>query len=224
MLLRARLPYYPSSAWLTDLVSSIHPLCSPEFYPHDLERPLRILSLDGGGVRGISSLYMLKELMAQVRCESSIKPEEDKNRRSCDFFDLICGTNTGELIALMLGRMKMVETSPHSLYSLSSVLWLTTCQDISDVIKCHEQMSKEMFTSKSENPKAAFDHKVMIKGIKDVRTSPSVGLDAEFNLKDEDKHNAKTFVFSVSLKGSGAQAVRMRTYSTKTFDSFEAKI
>ena len=28
--------------------------------------PLRILSLDGGGVRGISSLYMLKDLMAQV--------------------------------------------------------------------------------------------------------------------------------------------------------------
>ena len=31
-----------------------------------METPLRILSLDGGGVRGISSLYILKELMAQV--------------------------------------------------------------------------------------------------------------------------------------------------------------
>jgi patatin-like phospholipase/acyl hydrolase len=175
-------------------------------------------------VRGISCLYMLKKLMAQVRCESSVNPEEDKNPRSCYFFDLICGTNTGELIALMLGRMKMVGTSPHSLYFLSSVLWLTTCQDISDIIKCYDQMSKEIFTSKSENPKAAFDHKVLIKCIKDVLTSPSVGLDAEFNLKDEYKHNAKTFVVSVSLKGSGAQAVRVRTYSTKTSDPYEAKI
>ena len=31
------------------------------------QAPLRILSLDGGGVRGISSLYMLKELMAQIK-------------------------------------------------------------------------------------------------------------------------------------------------------------
>ena len=33
------------------------------------ETPVRILSLDGGGVRGISSLYILKELMAQIARE-----------------------------------------------------------------------------------------------------------------------------------------------------------
>ena len=70
----------------------------------------RILSLDGGGVRGISSLYILKELMAQVsRQRSHDHPTEPRAIvRPCDVFDLICGTSTGGLIALMLGRLEMV--------------------------------------------------------------------------------------------------------------------
>jgi patatin-like phospholipase/acyl hydrolase len=75
-----------------------------------MEPPVRILSLDGGGVRGISSLYILKELMAQVsrqhRAENSQTPRISP--KPCEYFDLICGTSTGGLIALMLGRMRMV--------------------------------------------------------------------------------------------------------------------
>ena len=72
--------------------------------------PLRILSLDGGGVRGISSLYILKELMRQLAREYQ---EDNPNApeltpRPCEYFDLICGTSTGGLIALMLGRLRMV--------------------------------------------------------------------------------------------------------------------
>jgi patatin-like phospholipase/acyl hydrolase len=81
------------------------------------EAPVRILSLDGGGVRGISSLYILKELMAQIarehQAENPGAPE--LSPRPCDYFDLICGTSTGGLIALMLGRLRMVcDASLHS--------------------------------------------------------------------------------------------------------------
>ncbi|BCR87184.1 uncharacterized protein ACHE_31171S [Aspergillus chevalieri] len=58
--------------------------------------PLRVLSLDGGGVRGYSSLMILKEVMKSVGRE-----------RPCEVFDMIAGTSTGGLIALMLGRLKM---------------------------------------------------------------------------------------------------------------------
>ena len=70
--------------------------------------PLRILSLDGGGVRGISSLYMLKDLMAQVNRQYRVNYPDKPEPRPCDVFDLICGTSTGGLIALMLGRLEMV--------------------------------------------------------------------------------------------------------------------
>lgn len=75
------------------------------------EKPLRILSLDGGGVRGISSLYILKELMRQIAREHEANnpgaPEITPHPR--EYFDLICGTSTGGLIALMLGRLRMVK-------------------------------------------------------------------------------------------------------------------
>lgn len=74
-------------------------------------RPLRILSLDGGGVRGISSLYILSDLMQQISRElnsDALDEETDTNQRPCDHFDLICGTSTGGLIALMLGRLEFV--------------------------------------------------------------------------------------------------------------------
>ncbi|KAH9875045.1 hypothetical protein J1614_004533 [Plenodomus biglobosus] len=57
---------------------------------------LRLLSLDGGGVRGLASLYMLNKILSYV---GSPKP--------CDYFDMICGTSTGGLIAIMLGRLEM---------------------------------------------------------------------------------------------------------------------
>ena len=79
--------------------------------------PLRILSLDGGGVRGISSLYMLKELMAQVKRQKRVDhPNEPPSTpRPCDVFDIICGTSTGGLIAIMLGRLAMVCNKPSPL-------------------------------------------------------------------------------------------------------------
>lgn len=60
---------------------------------------IRLLALDGGGVRGLSSLMILDGLMATVDPESPPKP--------CEYFDMIGGTSTGGLIAVMLGRLRM---------------------------------------------------------------------------------------------------------------------
>ncbi|KAB8225134.1 acyl transferase/acyl hydrolase/lysophospholipase [Aspergillus novoparasiticus] len=64
------------------------------------ERPLRVLSLDGGGVRGLSSLYILREVMQRLN-------PEGKPRKPCEVFDMIAGTSTGGLCAIMLGRLEM---------------------------------------------------------------------------------------------------------------------
>ncbi|CAH0002929.1 unnamed protein product [Clonostachys byssicola] len=62
-------------------------------------QPIRLLSLDGGGIRGLSSLIILRHLMKQVDSQNPPKP--------CEYFDLIGGTSTGGLIAIMLGRLRM---------------------------------------------------------------------------------------------------------------------
>jgi patatin-like phospholipase/acyl hydrolase len=68
--------------------------------------PLRILSLDGGGVRGYSMLIIIQELMHRTYVEIEGRaPRRDQIPKPCDHFDLIVGTGTGGLIALMLGRL-----------------------------------------------------------------------------------------------------------------------
>ncbi|KAF8748034.1 Patatin-like phospholipase [Rhizoctonia solani] len=69
----------------------------------DTLRRSRILSLDGGGVRGYSALIILEAFMLRVRLHYGV--EEDI--LPADFFDLIIGTSTGGVMALMLGRMRM---------------------------------------------------------------------------------------------------------------------
>ncbi|KAI9888492.1 MAG: hypothetical protein M1814_006883 [Vezdaea aestivalis] len=62
-------------------------------------RELCLLSLDGGGVRGLSSLAILKRLMENINLDAPPKP--------CEYFDMIGGTSTGGLMAIMLGRLEM---------------------------------------------------------------------------------------------------------------------
>jgi patatin-like phospholipase/acyl hydrolase len=51
------------------------------------EKKLNLLSLDGGGIRGLSSLYILKHVMEAINPDSPPKP--------CEYFDMIAGTGSG---------------------------------------------------------------------------------------------------------------------------------
>lgn len=91
-----------------------------------------ILSLDGGGVRSLSTLYILKHIMDEIgKIEQGLNPpayssedsplvlrldEEKRRKRSkcaesrflpCHYFDYIAGTSTGGLIAILLGRQRV---------------------------------------------------------------------------------------------------------------------
>ncbi|KAM7210051.1 hypothetical protein V8F06_014567 [Rhypophila decipiens] len=52
---------------------------------------LCLLSLNGGGVRGLSTLYILKSIMD--RLNASLPAE--RRRKPCEVFYLIGGTSTG---------------------------------------------------------------------------------------------------------------------------------
>lgn len=68
-----------------------HPLESR----YETEQPRKILSLDGGGIRGVLTLEILAEIEAQLRVELN----KDSYFRLSDYFDYIGGTSTGAIIA-----------------------------------------------------------------------------------------------------------------------------
>ena len=60
--------------------------------------PKRILSLDGGGLRGILTLGILRQIETVLRERHG----NDQNFRLSHYFDLIAGTSTGAIIAATL--------------------------------------------------------------------------------------------------------------------------
>ena len=70
----------------------------------DVKGLVCILCLDSGGPKGLSSLVILKELMAQIsrQCGNTLK------LKPCDYFNLICGIGIGGLIAIILRRLQLV--------------------------------------------------------------------------------------------------------------------
>jgi uncharacterized protein len=82
--------------------------------------PKRILALDGGGLRGILSLGILKHVEDTLRRRHG----GDREFRLCHYFDLIAGTSTGAIIAAALA----------------------TGMSVDEVIGHYQQLGREVFT------------------------------------------------------------------------------
>ena len=65
--------------------------------------PKRILSLDGGGIRGVLTLQYLKVI------ETMVKERFGEETLLCDYFDLIGGTSIGSIIAAGLASGMSVD-------------------------------------------------------------------------------------------------------------------
>lgn len=63
---------------------------------------LRILTLDGAGIKGLSELFILQHLFQRVKSITGIL-----DIQPCDVFDLLAGSSTGGLNVIFLGRMVM---------------------------------------------------------------------------------------------------------------------
>ena len=69
------------------------------------EQPFRVLSLDGGGSKGVYTIGVLKEI--EAACGKPL----------CEVFDLIYGTSTGSIIAAFLALGYSVQQIEDFYYS-----------------------------------------------------------------------------------------------------------
>ncbi|KXJ95955.1 hypothetical protein Micbo1qcDRAFT_231099 [Microdochium bolleyi] len=75
--------------------------------------PVFLLSLDGGGVRGICELVVLDAIMKRIQEKQGLS----KLPRPCDYFHVIGGVSTGGLVSILLGRLQMTTTDAMAAYS-----------------------------------------------------------------------------------------------------------
>ncbi|KAI0440450.1 hypothetical protein F4803DRAFT_527358 [Xylaria telfairii] len=161
---------------------------------------LRLLALDGGGVRGLVTLTILKRLLYLMNPEKPPKP--------CDVFDFIAGTSTGGLIAIMLGLFEMdVQTCIDAYLDLSKLIF-------------KPRMRAKLFHRLFLNVlgQAPYDHKLLEQEIK--RLASEVFKDENAPLYQE---NTRCKVF-VCASLSNTQTVRLRSYASKREDRIHCTI
>ncbi|KAF8595697.1 FabD lysophospholipase-like protein, partial [Ceratobasidium sp. AG-I] len=73
---------------------------------------LLTIDADGGGINVLSALIIIYELMCRIQAIRGLLDIP----LPCDFFDLICGTGTGGLVAILLGRLRLPITTAIECY------------------------------------------------------------------------------------------------------------
>jgi predicted acylesterase/phospholipase RssA len=161
---------------------------------------LCLLSLDGGGVRGLSTLHVLKDIMDQLNYErkkSGLDPV-----KPCDVFDLIGGTSTGGLIAIMLGRLEM---------------------DVDECIAAYNELSVGVFAKPQRRISVdiggrvapRFDSTKLKDAILMIIASRGLPPDALFD--DGEDRGCKIFVCAASKDLNGIERLRSYSYPWKRF-------
>ncbi|KAJ5993903.1 FabD/lysophospholipase-like protein [Penicillium sp. IBT 35674x] len=165
---------------------------------------LCLLSLDGGGVRGLSTLYILKGLMDRL---NHARPEGSPAKKPCEVFDLIGGTSTGGLIAIMLGRLEM---------------------DVDECIAAYIKLMKIIFDKPLKRGlssiigkiKPQFDATKLESAINEVITSSGSKPTDPF----DDKIDRGCRVFVCSITQETKEIVRLRSYSMHNKPGISATI
>jgi patatin-like phospholipase/acyl hydrolase len=161
----------------------------------------KILSLDGGGVRGLSSLIILDHIMDRLGAirGARIEPWEE--------FDMIAGTSTGGLIAIMLGRLRM---------------------SVAECIEAYKALSQEIFEPVHQNANVAGKAVDFLKAKGKFRSQPledcikgmlrnRVPPLAESSLITDDRTDSPK-VFVCAVEGINCDAVLIRSYKIREYD------
>ena len=80
-------------------------------------KPLKILTIDGGGLQAVSTLLILNQLLESIAIQNGVP---DRKPRPCDVFDTIAGIGAGGWLAILLGRFRMdVASCLHEWYKIT---------------------------------------------------------------------------------------------------------
>ncbi|MCO5598027.1 hypothetical protein L7F22_052116 [Adiantum nelumboides] len=103
------------------------------------KRGLCILSMDGGGMRGLATVQMLRRL------------EAGTGKRIHEMFDLICGTSTGGMLAVALGIKRMTLDECEEIYTkLGKLVFAQPTPKDNEAATWREKLD-QLYKSSSQN-------------------------------------------------------------------------
>ncbi|KAL6362697.1 hypothetical protein LRP88_04000 [Fusarium phalaenopsidis] len=154
-----------------------------------------MLSFDGGGVRGSSSLYILDHIIRNLNHQRALAGQPAK--KPCEIFDLIGGTSTGGLIAIMLGRLEMVVAECVAAY----------CKLSESVFKVKKHWSSITLRGDIQS---RFDSQKLRAAVEAVLNDKNLPPTTLFN--DKVERGCKVFVCAISAHSATTR--RLRGYDT----------
>jgi hypothetical protein len=162
----------------------------------------KILCLDGGGVRGLASLYLVKHLMDRLNAKHGGSRLEVWQE-----FDLIGGTSTGGLIALMLGRLRMpVEKCIEAYQKLSRKIFSPVHSEVNVVGRAVQKFKAD----------GKYESEPLERIVRDMCRES--GIDELALLKDTSENATKVFVCAVQAVNADAVVIRSYRSGSEEYD------
>ncbi|WOL15142.1 hypothetical protein Cni_G23923 [Canna indica] len=162
---------------------------------------LRILSMDGGGMKGLATVQMLKQI------------EQGTGKRIHEMFDLICGTSTGGMLAVALGIKQMTLSQCEDIYKeLGKLVFAESIPKDNEAATWREKLD-QLFKSSSQN------FRVVVHGSKHsadqferLLKEMCADEDGDLLIESSVKGIPKVFVVSTLVSVTPAQPYIFRNY------------
>ncbi|XP_009405622.2 phospholipase A I isoform X2 [Musa acuminata AAA Group] len=162
---------------------------------------LRILSMDGGGMKGLATVQMLKQI------------EQGTGKRIHEMFDLICGTSTGGMLAVALGIKQMTLDQCEDIYKeLGKLVFAEPTPKDNEAATWREKLD-QLFKSSSQS------FRVVVHGSKHsadqferLLKEMCADEDGDLLIESAVKGIPKVFVVSTLVSVTPAQPFLFRNY------------
>ena len=167
-----------------------HKPCSPA----EGSRPLKILTIDGGGLQAVSTLLILNRVLETIGKQHSDPPRKPK---PCEVFDTIAGIGAGGWLAILLGRFRMDITT-------CLLEWYKITRRIEPRSRSEELRMRLVYQS-------YFDTERLMEEVNRLTRMYGTG---DYLLEDDPEGARTRHVFVAALKSDATGYRLFRTYET----------
>ncbi|KAI3972379.1 hypothetical protein MKW92_046154 [Papaver armeniacum] len=159
---------------------------------------LRILAMDGGGMRGLATVQMLKQI------------EQGTGKRIHEMFDLICGTSTGGMLAVALGIKQMTLDECEEIYKKLGKL--VFAEPINEAATWREKLDQICKSSSRSFRVVVLGSKHSADQFEQLLKETCADEEGDLLIESAVKSIPKVFVVSTLVSVSPAQPFLFRNY------------